>query len=98
MNCIICFDKLALNHYVKLECNHNYCINCFVKHMRLDNRCGFCRTNLCEKASIDYKELSNKINNTLRQEIDEKEISENLFIEIVNYSFVLISKFKEISS
>ena len=37
-NCIICYEKISEDENVKIKCGHTYCLNCFIKHMRIDNR------------------------------------------------------------
>ena len=45
--CIICYECVG-DGKVSLKCGHNYCVACFVKHMRISNTCAYCRTELCE--------------------------------------------------
>ena len=45
--CIICYECVD-DGKVSLKCGHVYCVGCFVKHMRMNNTCAYCRTELCE--------------------------------------------------
>ena len=45
--CIICYETVD-NEKVSIKCGHTYCVGCFVTHMRLNNECAYCRTELCE--------------------------------------------------
>ena len=47
LECIICYETVD-NEKVGIKCGHTYCVGCFVKHMRLNNECAYCRTELCE--------------------------------------------------
>jgi len=45
--CIICYETIN-KESVSLKCNHTYCVGCFIKHMRVANSCGICRSEICE--------------------------------------------------
>ena len=45
--CVICYESVS-NGKVDIKCGHTYCVDCFVKHMRVSNTCAYCRTELCE--------------------------------------------------
>ena len=45
--CIICYETTG-KESVSLKCNHTYCLGCFIKHMRVANTCGMCRSEICE--------------------------------------------------
>jgi len=42
-SCCICYCALDPDIGVKIPCKHDYCISCFIKHMRLDYKCAYCR-------------------------------------------------------
>jgi hypothetical protein len=43
--CVVCLDETTPSSgTVTTPCCHTYCTSCFVQHMRLDNRCAICRT------------------------------------------------------
>ena len=47
ITCIVCFEPLDMNlGNVKTPCNHNYCMDCFIKHMRVSSDCAICRRKL----------------------------------------------------
>lgn len=48
LQCSICYDEIT-NSNVTLKCKHTYCIECFIKHMRVDNKCACCRDKLAEE-------------------------------------------------
>ena len=66
--CIICYETVE-NEKVSIKCGHTYCVGCFVKHMRLNNECAYCRTELCEvpqkKRRIDADTRSRLIEEAL---------------------------------
>lgn len=66
--CIICYETVD-NEKVSIKCGHTYCVGCFVKHMRLNNECAYCRTELCEapqkKRRIDTDTRSRLIEQAL---------------------------------
>lgn len=69
MNCIICADNL-LEKNVKIKCEHIYCVDCFIKHMRTDNRCAICRQVICEEVQ------PNKDKNVISMENIMEEITD----------------------
>jgi hypothetical protein len=45
--CIVCFESISDTiGNVSTPCGHTYCTSCFAQHMRMDNRCAYCRTEL----------------------------------------------------
>ena len=66
--CIICYETVD-GEKVNIKCGHTYCVGCFVKHMRLNNECAYCRTELCEapqnKRRIDTDTRSRLIEEAL---------------------------------
>ena len=45
--CIVCMEPLQINlGEVKTPCNHTYCMECFIKHMRISSNCAMCRKQL----------------------------------------------------
>lgn len=76
--CIICFEKIKKeNGNVSLKCKHMYCIACFVKHMRIDNKCALCRIEL---ENVDFP-VKNETNN-------EPEVPDNNHFEGFATNFV----------
>lgn len=45
--CIICYNEKDKNGCVSLKCGHDYCVDCFVEHMRSSNTCAYCRAVVC---------------------------------------------------
>lgn len=41
-SCAICYEPMVYSH-ASLKCKHNYCLDCFSKHCRNDNKCPLCR-------------------------------------------------------
>ena len=66
--CIICYETVD-GEKVSIKCGHTYCVGCFVKHMRLNNECAYCRAELCEapqnKRRIDTDTRSRLIEEAL---------------------------------
>ena len=40
--CPICYDELEESRVI-LNCEHQYCVECFTNHSRLNNKCPMCR-------------------------------------------------------
>ena len=47
-DCPCCMEKIQYGS-VTLNCKHRYCIDCFTKMSRLDNKCALCRKEFSEK-------------------------------------------------
>ena len=47
-HCVICQEKLTKN-YCRLDCEHEFCLTCIIKHSRVSNACPLCRSEFCEK-------------------------------------------------
>jgi hypothetical protein len=45
--CMVCYEEV-LNESVTIKCGHTYCVTCFVKHMRTQGTCAYCREEVCE--------------------------------------------------
>ena len=45
--CIVCYDEVD-GEKVTIKCGHTYCVQCFVKHMRIQGTCAYCRSDICE--------------------------------------------------
>lgn len=42
--CDICFDQKSPQNFIKLNCNHHLCIQCFIKWRKMKHTsCPFCR-------------------------------------------------------
>jgi hypothetical protein len=71
LECIICYETVG-NEKVSIKCGHTYCVGCFVKHMRLNNECAYCRTELCEvpqnKRRMNPETRSNLIEEALNDD------------------------------
>lgn len=58
LECMVCYE-IVDKESVNLKCNHTYCVECFIKHMRVANSCGICRSEICEPPKkTKYKHLS----------------------------------------
>jgi hypothetical protein len=43
--CIICYDPLSQDVGIETtKCGHDYCVDCYNKLVKLDNKCAMCRT------------------------------------------------------
>ena len=52
--CMVCYEEVS-DGKVTIKCGHTYCVECFVKHMRTQGTCAYCRKEVCklpEKASL----------------------------------------------
>ena len=45
--CIICLETIGTGSSTTV-CGHRFCTQCLVKHLRISNKCPYCRTVLCE--------------------------------------------------
>ena len=53
--CPICFDIILCSSYY--ECNHLYCIECFIKWNYLNYKCPLCRCKLKYNLYIFYLKI-----------------------------------------
>jgi hypothetical protein len=70
--CIVCIDDICdkTTGSVLTTCGHMYCVSCFAQHMRLDNKCAYCRKELV--CSLPKKiEVTSDQRNDLGQSIIE---------------------------
>lgn len=44
--CMVCYEEVS-DEKVTIKCGHTYCVECFVKHMRTQGTCAYCRTEVC---------------------------------------------------
>ena len=71
--CPICFIDIGEKNYVITDCNHKFCLTCFLKCMEKKSKCPICRNEI-------YK---------LNQEINLKEEEYNMIFNQINNQFVL---------
>ena len=45
--CMVCYEEVS-GEKVTIKCGHTYCVECFVKHMRTQGTCAYCRTEVCK--------------------------------------------------
>lgn len=79
-HCVICAESLNKN-YCRLDCEHEFCLSCIMKHSRNTNTCPLCRSEFCEKP----KKIES-ISDTLIREILNVEAHENADYENFNDS------------
>ena len=66
--CIVCLESITdTSGKVTTSCGHTYCVTCFAQHMRVDNRCGYCRTELAplptkQRETLDIVHRNNMTN------------------------------------
>jgi chromatin remodeling complex protein RSC6 len=64
-HCLICHEDFELN-YIKLDCNHSYCTECFKAWFKSNKHaCCFCFKNFTtfkEVKESTFEELTNRIN------------------------------------
>lgn len=71
LSCIICYEDID-GEKVSLKCGHDYCVQCFIKHMRVGNHCAYCRDEVCEPVTKNNKILTtNQICNIIETSIHE---------------------------
>ena len=47
-SCPCCMEPINYGS-VTLNCKHKYCVDCFAKHSKIDNKCPLCRVEFSEK-------------------------------------------------
>ena len=74
LECMVCYEDIE-DEKVNLKCGHAYCVQCFIKHMRVGNNCAGCRAHICEppkkqggNRTLTHNEISDVIENTLEGE------------------------------
>ena len=67
--CIICMDRMI--GFAYLDCGHEFCIKCTIKHFRLKDNCPLCRKLVCkkEKSMIDINHITDEL---LSNEFDSR--------------------------
>jgi hypothetical protein len=69
VSCMVCYEDVD-GEKVTLKCGHDYCVSCFVKHMRIANNCAYCRDTVCEPVVKVKKTISpNQISNIIESSI-----------------------------
>ena len=69
--CIICYEYISQKDgFIVLRCNHEYCLKCFVEHMKNDNRCATCRRDVVSKHP--YRDDHVHVSNVYEVLIDER--------------------------
>ena len=56
--CIVCFEEVGgVKGCVITPCSHVYCVSCFAQHMRIINKCAYCRAEIAP--------VVNRVNNVI---------------------------------
>lgn len=80
--CPICMEEISVGH-VRLDCKHEYCVKCFIKMSKRDNRCSLCRRGYYDKDSeernINDKTYCESLSNDTLQEALWRELIENSY-------------------
>ena len=80
--CIICYETVN-NEKVSIKCGHTYCVGCFVKHMRLNNECAYCRTELCEAPQNKRRMTADMRTGLIERAIDGDNIHQTLRADFI---------------
>jgi|AntAceMinimDraft_5_1070358.scaffolds.fasta_scaffold08211_3 hypothetical protein len=85
VNCMVCFEDVD-GEKVSLKCGHDYCVTCFVKHMRIANNCAYCRDEVCEPVvkaskSISSNQISDIIENSI---VDHPDFINTIHNDLIN--------------
>ena len=74
-DCVVCMEEIEDN-ICMLKCNHGFCVNCFIQHVRLKNDCPLCREELCSipqrKKKISNEGIVYYINYHLNMHYEER--------------------------
>ncbi len=93
MKCMVCYEEDKDNS-VNLSCGHEYCVDCFVKHMSVDNRCGMCRGILHEnKKKLNVESVIGKISKTIEDLYAD--VTNDKHIELCNFAVTLIDNIND---
>jgi hypothetical protein len=91
VECMVCYEDIVFEK-VSLKCGHAYCVQCFIKHMRVGNNCAGCRSPICdppkkrENRILSSSEISDIIEDTSRNNPDYmKAIHADLLIQTKKY-------------
>jgi len=90
MECMVCYEDIE-GEKVTLKCGHTYCIQCFIKHMRVGNNCAGCRAHICDPPkkrggirTLSHGDISDVIETTLNNGPD--------FIETIHSDLIRQTK------
>lgn len=59
--CSICYDNTDKKGLVKTQCNHIYCVDCFIKQSRRSSDCAYCRAKLTDEEPVKKQENTEDI-------------------------------------
>lgn len=98
--CMVCYEEIEREN-VTLKCGHTYCVQCFIKHMRVGNNCAGCRAPICdppkkhEKRTLSHSDISDLIENNLNDQPDFiTAIRADLLMQTKKY---IVNHYKDIS-
>ena len=70
IECMVCYEDIK-DEKVNLKCGHAYCVQCFIKHMRVGNNCAGCRAPICDPPTktatrtLSHSDISDLIDSNL---------------------------------
>lgn len=70
IECMVCYEDIE-GEQVNLRCGHAYCVQCFIKHMRVGHNCAGCRAPICDppkktgSRTLSHSEISDLIDHNL---------------------------------
>ena len=70
--CCICFESKKLKPQVNTSCKHNFCLICFLKHLRKQNNCPCCRNPIM--SDMEYKQLFPEESTIINENISLQDI------------------------
>ena len=75
VECMVCYEDIE-REKVSLKCGHAYCVQCFIKHMRVGHNCAGCRAPICDppkkhrNSTLSTSEISDLIQYNLSNHPD----------------------------
>lgn len=80
--CPICIEEIRRG-CVTLDCRHEYCVRCFIKMSKRDNRCSLCRRGYYDKNS-EERNINDK---TYCDNLSDDTLQEALWQELIENSY-----------
>jgi hypothetical protein len=104
VECMVCYEDIECEK-VSLKCGHAYCVQCFIKHMRVGNNCACCRAHICDPPKkhtyriLSTSEISDIIDDNLNHQPDFiQTIHTDLLIQTKKYIDEYYKDISEIDS
>ena len=54
-SCPICMDPIGKTNCATTACGHKFCLECFLKHSQIKDKCPMCRGDIAGASNADWK-------------------------------------------